>query len=139
MPVPVPVMKTRTVMVIVMPVWMLSLYSAFSAQGRTWRCQRVGCPVATPIAPLFQCAKCGACCCPPHPRGLPPNGLAAVHSALRGIAGSAAKKLPPVTRTGVHTDNPLRCTAVEHAVKLIVEGQVASMATSCDKRIATTH
>ena len=73
------------------------------------------------------------------PRGLPPMRLAAVHSALRGIAGSAAKKLPPVTRTGVHTDNPLRCTAVEHAVKLIVEGQVASMATSCDKRIATTH
>ena len=27
-----------------------------------------------------------------------------------------------------------RCTAVEHAVKLIVEGQVASMATSRDKR-----
>ena len=37
-----------------------------------------------------------------------------------------------------YRDNPPRCTAVEHAVKLIVEGQVASMTTSRDKRIATT-
>ena len=36
-------------------------------------------------------------------------------------------------------DNPLRRTAVEHAVKLIVEGRVASMATSRDKRAASRH
>ena len=35
-----------------------------------------------------------------------------------------------------YRDNPPRCTAVEHAVKLIVEGQVASMTTSRDKRIS---
>ena len=35
-----------------------------------------------------------------------------------------------------YRDNPPRCTAVEHALKLVVEGQVASMTTSRDKRIS---
>ena len=47
----VPVMKTVMVMMMpvamttttrMRPVWMLSLYSAFSAKGRTWRCQSEG-------------------------------------------------------------------------------------------------
>ena len=35
-----------------------------------------------------------------------------------------------------YRDNPPRCAAVEHAVMLVVEGQMASMATSRDKRIS---
>ena len=129
-------MKTKTVMVMMMPValttttsmrpvWMLSLYGAFSAQGRTWRChsprvKEVSCSdtdrfdtdtntrrqrhtsqllMLRPKPPCSSAPSAG--CATPRPRGLPPMRLAAVHSALRAIAGSAAKKLPPVTRTRV--------------------------------------
>ena len=122
-------------MVIVMPVWMLSLYSAFSAQGRTWRCQRVGCPVATPIAPLFQCAKCGACCCPPHHVACHPCGSRLCTVLYVPSLVRLPRSCHPSRGRG-YRDNPPRCAAVEHAVMLVVEGQMASMATSRDKRIS---